>query len=166
MGLVVVGAGRGAGGFVGAGRGAGAVVVRWWVGGGVAGALGAVEPEWLTAGGVGLPVPDVGWGWWTVQPVAIAASSASPAADRVRVDVRYVIMLAAFCGVVWCPQLLRRAGLHITCLLDSLWLAACRTRRRVMVNRLRVCPEGQREPWPCRRATTPARGLEFLMLSW
>src|SRR5467141_2947281 len=61
--------------------GAGGAVARWWVAGGVAGGFGAVEAEWLTGGEVGLAVPPAEW--WTVQPAATAASSASPAAHRV-----------------------------------------------------------------------------------
>jgi hypothetical protein len=79
--------------------GAGGGVARWWVVGGVAGGFGgvaggfgavaggfgAVEVEWLTgADVVGWVVPPVGW--WE-HPAATAASSASPAAHRIRLDV-------------------------------------------------------------------------------
>jgi hypothetical protein len=84
VGRAVVGAG-GAGG-------AGGGVSRWWVVGGgaggfggVAGGFGAGEVEWLTgADVVGWVVPPVGW--WE-HPAATAASSASPAAHRIRLDV-------------------------------------------------------------------------------
>jgi hypothetical protein len=83
---------------VGAG-GAGGGVARWWVVGGVAegfagaaggfagvaGGFGAVEAEWLTgAGVVGAVVPV---GWPEEHPAATAASSVSPAAHRIRLDV-------------------------------------------------------------------------------
>jgi hypothetical protein len=73
---------------VGAG-GAGGGVARWWVAGGfggAAGGFGAVDAEWLTgAGVVGWAVPPVAW--WAEQPAATTASSASPVAHRIGLDV-------------------------------------------------------------------------------
>jgi hypothetical protein len=52
----------------------------------VAAGFGAVEAGWLTgAGEVGWAVPPP-VGWWE-HPAATAASSASPAAHRIRLDV-------------------------------------------------------------------------------